>query len=322
MIRVLTYRDLRDSRYIDEACEIHNTSFRYDIVECSIFRSFVLEDPNLEEDLIFLALDERDRVVGFVIGVEIVREPRESLERFRDRVWIKDLAVDPGMSLEEKRDVLERLLLEFESEARRRDKKSVTLYAYAPYYFTPGLNILYEDYLMLLERQGFSRQRETVSYEIDLSEFYYPERVSAIENRLSSEKIIFRLGREEEAERVSEWVGRVFNSSFWRLETLYSFKNKPPTIWIAELDREVIGFSVYMRMNRNEVGPIGVDPSKRRHGVGTVLLFKSLEKMRRLGFRYAVIPWTDHLFFYTQIPGVARVKHYYIMSKNINDLRL
>jgi len=39
--------------------------------------------------------------------------------------------------------------------------------------------------------------------------------------------------------------------------------------------------------------PIGVDPNKRKQGIGTILLFKSLNNLKEAGFRYAVIPWTS-----------------------------
>jgi len=30
-----------------------------------------------------------------------------------------------------------------------------------------------------------------------------------------------------------------------------------------------------------------------------------------------VIPWTSHLFFYSQVPGVRRIRHYWIMEKQL-----
>ena len=37
--------------------------------------------------------------------------------------------------------------------------KFVSLYAYAPYYFMPGINILYDDYLEFLRVEGILRRR-------------------------------------------------------------------------------------------------------------------------------------------------------------------
>lgn len=317
MIRVVTYKELRGVEYLDYACELHNVAFPYDNVECRVFRSFILDDANFDEELMLFAIDDKDSVRGFLAGVEIVKEPAEAVDKFRDSIWVKNLVADPGFSGVEWRNVLSKLLREFEEIARGRGKRNVILYAYPPYYFMPGINILYEDYLELFESHGYVKKEETVNYEVDLAQFYYPRRVARIENRLVSEGIVFRRGREEEAEKVSRWIGKTFDSPFWRLESLYAFKNSPPTIWLAEQGGEFIGFSVYLRMGRNEFGPIGVDPNRRRSGVGTVLLFKALHNLKQLGFRYAVIPWTSHLFFYSQVPGVEKVKHYYIMVKSI-----
>ncbi|MEL9941169.1 MAG: GNAT family N-acetyltransferase [Ignisphaera sp.] len=155
-----------------------------------------------------------------------------------------------------------------------------------------------------------------MSYEVDLERFYYPRRVLKIENDLTSQGFLIRKAREDEAEKVGKWVGEKF-SPIWRLEALYAFRCKPPSIWLAEQNNELAGFAVYRRMGRNEFGPVGVDPNKRRLGIGTVLLFKSLYELKQLGFRFVVIPWTSHLFYYTQVPGIAKIKHYYIMAKSI-----
>ncbi|RLE79878.1 MAG: N-acetyltransferase, partial [Thermoprotei archaeon] len=64
-------------------------------------------------------------------------------------------------------------------------------------------------------------------------------------------------------------------------------------------------------------GPIGVDSAVRGRGIGTVLLYKSLESLRVRGYRYIVIPWTGHLFFYTQLPGVKSIRHYWILEKKL-----
>jgi GNAT superfamily N-acetyltransferase len=317
MSRVVTYKDVKDPRYFTDACKIHNKAFPFDNVECNIFNMFILDDVNLDEELIIFALDSLGKVRGFLVGVEIVKEPKEAIDRFRDVIWVKDLAIDSDLPLDDWRKIIDTLLREFEGIARYRGKKGIVLYAYPPYYFMPGINIMYEDYLEFFEIRGYYKKEETVNYEVNLSQFFYSRRVAKLENKLVSEGIVFRKGREEEAETISQWVGKTFESPFWRIESLYAFKNKPPTIWIAEQGNELIGFSVYLRMGRNEFGPIGVDPKKRRHGVGTVLLFKALNDLKQLGFRYAVIPWTSHLFFYTQVPGIERIKHYYIMVKNL-----
>ncbi|MCS7110684.1 MAG: GNAT family N-acetyltransferase [Ignisphaera sp.] len=314
---MITYKEEKDVRLIDQSCRLHNTAFPYDCVECNIYTSFTLNDENFDQELNLFAVDEENRVRGFLLGVEIVKEPKEAVEKFKEYIWIKDLAIDPTLPPDTWRAVFMNLLSIFEEMVKKRGKKCIVLHAYAPYYFMPGINILYENYVEVFELYGFRKQEDTVSYEVNLAEFYYPSRVRKIEQTLLSEGITFRRGREEEAVLISEWVGKTFNNPFWRLEVLHSFDSKPPTIWIADQSGDTIGFAVYLRMKRNEFGPTGVDPSKRRRGVGTILLFKALYDLKQLGFRYAVIPWTSHLFFYTQVPGVCRVKHYHIMVKTI-----
>ncbi|MEM3974982.1 MAG: hypothetical protein QW320_11495, partial [Ignisphaera sp.] len=78
MIRLYTYRDLRDAVYLEAACKLHNISFPYDNVDCETFASFILSDPNFDEDITYFAVGDGDRVLGFLAGVEVVKEPREA----------------------------------------------------------------------------------------------------------------------------------------------------------------------------------------------------------------------------------------------------
>lgn len=316
LVKIFTYKELKDIEYLDTVCGFYNISFPYDNIDCESFKSFILNDVNIDEDLILFAVDDKGFVKGFLAGVEVIYEPFELVKNLRDTIWVKNFVVDPSLRNDDWKKLFLHILQYFEDIARSKGKTRVVLYAYPPYYFMPGINILYEDYLELFELYGYAKKEENVSYEVNLAKFYYLRRVIRIENKLLSEGFTFRKGRSGEAESVSQWVGKTF-SPFWRLETLHAFKNRNPSIWLAEQNNEVVGFSVYLRMGRNEVGPLGVDPRMRRSGIGTVLLFKALHDMKQLGFRYVVIPWTSHLFFYSQVPGIERIKHYYVMVKNI-----
>ncbi len=56
---------------------------------------------------------------------------------------------------------------------------------------------------------------------------------------------------------------------------------------------------------------------KRKMGLGSVLLFKTLDSMKKLGISRAIIPWTGHLFFYSQVPGIVGIRHYWVMEKKL-----
>lgn len=315
--RISTYLELRDKNIFLEMCRIHNKAFTYDTVDTYSFLNFVTKDPNAREDLIYVAIDGKGHVLGFLVGVDISKEPIEAVENSRDTIWVKDFAVDPDLD----RDLLKNIQLDlmkfFLNSLDGLGKKKVILYAYAPFYFMPGVNVLYEDYIEFFEELGFKKISENVNYEVDLTQFYYPRRIMKIEEAIRSKGITIRRGSESDEEAIVKWVKEAFGNPFWGVETLYAFRNNPPSILLAETNNEFIGFAVYNRMGRNEFGPIGVDEKFRGLGIGSVLLFRALSEMKLAGHRYSVVTWTTHLFFYTQVPGITRIKHYLIMSLEV-----
>ena len=78
-----------------------------------------------------------------------------------------------------------------------------------------------------------------------------------------------------------------------------------------------MGFSVFGALEYHWFGPIGVLEEKRKQGLGSALLFRTLESMKGLGLPRAIIPWTGHLFFYSQVPGIVGLRHYWMMAKDL-----
>ena len=312
-----TYGELRDENLIREAHRLHNSAFPRDAVDYQAFEKILFRDPNIDEELMLFSIDARGYVRAFLFASEIVREPKEAVDGFRDVMWVKGFAVDASLGKGLWREVFLDLMKGLERLARGRGKRAVVLYAYPPFYYMPGVNILYEDYLELFEELGYSKREEAVNYYVDLTQFSYPRRVARLEERLTSEGVAIRRCSVEEAESVSTWAGKTSGIPFWRVEVRLAFENTPPTVLVAEASGKLLGFSAYSPTRANQFGPIGVDPSERKRGVGTVLLFKALQELKLAGYTEAVIPWTEHLFFYTQVPGIHRVNHYIVMAKSI-----
>lgn len=74
-------------------------------------------------------------------------------------------------------------------------------------------------------------------------------------------------------------------------EVRAAFSNNPVTCYIATREKKIIGFACYEATARNFFGPMAVLESERKKGIGKILLLKSLESMRELGYAYAIIGW-------------------------------
>ncbi len=294
---------------LGEVRRVANLSLREDAITDESLRRVTFGDPNFSSRYGFVAL-EGGEVVGFAIGVRRLREPAEVVEAQRDLAWVKLFAVREEWR---RRGVATALFNELEGRLREDGVRRVRICDYPIWYLFSGVDLRYEDAVEFLSRRGYRKVGEAVDYEVDLLRFYVPRRVA----NMDLGPVTVRRARHEDREAVLEWVKREF-SVFWAYEANEGFKHAEPKLWVAEEGGEVVGFAVYGALGPDRFGPIGVSAKARARGIGSVLLFNCLRSMREEGQRCAVIPWTSHLFFYTQVPGISRVRHYWILEKELS----
>jgi len=288
---------------------IANLSLHEDAISDGSLRRITFGDPNYNSKYSLVAL-ENGEVVGFVIGVRRLKEPAEVIEIQRDLAWIKLFAVREDCR---RRGIATMLFNELENRLKEDGVKRIRISDYPFWYLFSGVDLKYEEAIDFLSRRGFKKTGETVDYEIDLLRFHVPKRIASI----SISPFTIRRAKHEDRETVFKWIKTEF-SVFWAYEADASFKHVNPKMWIAEENGKIIGFSVYGTLEPHWFGPIGVSTEARSKGIGSTLLFNSLKSMKEEGQRYAVVPWTSHLFFYTQVPGITRIRHYWIMEKTLS----
>lgn len=102
------------------------------------------------------------------------------------------------------------------------------------------------------------------------------------------QSIVIRRAIAPEKSTILAWVGKQFNTR-WMSECDVSFKNAPPSCWIAVENQQIIGFACYECTCKNFFGPIGVGKAARGRKVGKALLLACLHDMRAQGYGYAII---------------------------------
>ena len=112
-----------------------------------------------------------------------------------------------------------------------------------------------------------------------------------------SKKISFRRPLAAEKSIVNEWVNKEFGDG-WKSEVDVSFSRKPITTFIAIQDNQILGFATYDAAYLNFLGPMGVNKSNRKKGLGKALLFLALNSMKEMGYAYAVIGGVGPAEFY------------------------
>lgn len=269
-----------------------------------------VNDPNYDSRLTFLAL-ERDELIGVLIGVERTKAPKEVIEAQRNMAWIKTIAISPK---HRNKYIFNRLLNAFLSEVE--DKDEIKVANFAVWHFHPGVDVEYEYYLENYLVNDFVKYGEVVDYELDLKYFYTPTRVLVSEEKLKEEGVCFEIADSKQMDEAKEWIKTKF-SPYWALEAEIAVGEDRGGLWLSYDENKFLGFSTYGALEPNWFGPIGVDEKARNLGIGSVLLFKALNSMRLNGMRHVVVPWTRHLFFYSQIPGIIGIRHYYLLKLSL-----
>ena len=278
-----------------------------DFIDYEHVETCIEEDPFTTPENILVCRDN-DEIKGLLVYAEPkplpgINPPREAM----DYIWVKLLAIHMGS-----KQCFTKLLDQIEYTARRSNKRGIRIYGYAPWYFLTGLNTRYYWLREWLAERGYQVVSRAVDYHVDL-ERYWIERPT-IKQGTTDTRIRQATTLDDP---VFKWIEEKFSLQ-WRIEAQLALKKKYGRVYVAKTNNEITGFAVHSATHRERFGPIGVDPEQRGKGIGKQLLIHTLDSMRLLGIRHAIIPWTEHLFFYSWLPGITYVTLYYSWSKTTN----
>ena len=91
----------------------------------------------------------------------------------------------------------------------------------------------------------------------------------------------------------------------WADEVSVGFASKPVSVFIATLEKEIVGFAAYECTRRSFFGPAGVTQNARGGGVGKALLLACLCGLRDMGYVYGVIGGAGPVEFYEKAVGAV-----------------
>ncbi|MBC8029662.1 MAG: GNAT family N-acetyltransferase [Pyrinomonadaceae bacterium] len=119
---------------------------------------------------------------------------------------------------------------------------------------------------------------------------------------LESDGIVVRRAQPFEITRTRLFIERSFSIP-WADEISVGFANKPVSVYLAVVEREIVGFAGYECTRRGFFGPSGVIENMQGRGVGKALLTASLWGLRELGYVYAIIGRAGPIGFYEKTVG-------------------
>ncbi len=123
----------------------------------------------------------------------------------------------------------------------------------------------------------------------------------ALEN-MERGRILIRRAQPFEISRVRSFVERNFSVS-WADEISVGFARQPVSVYIAVVEKEIVGFAAHECTRRAFFGPTGVSEPMQGRGIGTALLLACLWGLRELGYVYGVIGGAGPVEFYEKAVG-------------------
>lgn len=130
--------------------------------------------------------------------------------------------------------------------------------------------------------------------------------IQDLENKLASKGVVIRRPIPPEKSFVVDWVFEHFGQ-YWKNEVETAFTTLPVRCFIAQQGNEILGFACYETSAKNFFGPTGTKESERGKGIGKVLLIKSLEAMKEMGYAYAIIGGVGPAAFYEAAVGAQLI---------------
>ena len=122
--------------------------------------------------------------------------------------------------------------------------------------------------------------------------------------------IIVRRAQLGEKGKVQKWIQHFFGSD-WADEACMGFSNDPISVYLAIRDKTIVGFSAYECVSHGYFGPIGVEDSSHKKGIGKLLLLRGLKDLSELNYNLGVIPDVgDSIGFYKHVLGPSLLRIY------------
>ena len=89
----------------------------------------------------------------------------------------------------------------------------------------------------------------------------------------------------------------------WADEVSVGFARQPIPVFVATMERELVGFAAYECTRRGFFGPMGVCDKAKGRGAGKALLLAALTGLRDMGYVYGIIGAAGPVRFYQTTVG-------------------
>ncbi len=277
---------------IPQIISIWNKSLQLDAITIDTFESKILLDENFDPETLLVAV-QNNQLVGFVVGMYACRIPLGDHDPDAKRSWITAFAVLRDFR---RMGIGNKLITTVFDTFRSRGKSECFISSYPPGYFTPGIDEKeYAQAVSFLKSLGFVEDSRPLSMDASIVHFKIKPKIIEKEEQLKAGGIVIRSYQRQdiipflrfmETEMPYDWL-RIARKNLCDLARgLFSSDQ----IFVVTKDDAIIGYCQY---EGSHFGPFGVAKEYQGRGIGTVLLARTVERMRMRGLHNAWVMWTD-----------------------------
>ena len=268
-----------------------NQSLIYDGIDEERFKQLILLDENFNPDLFLLAMND-EKVVGFCYGI---RRKIPYLERGleENRGWIVIMGVLPEY---QNQGIGTMLCDEVEKRLKDMGTKEITLCAYSPNSFFPGIDKRYQKAISFFENRNYVYRTESVSMQRSLWDYHMADQYKEKLASLEKDGIHIIRYNDEYMLPLLNYLLENFGAG-WKRNALIAMQKKEAEdtiLLVVDEQKNILGFCM-RKIDGNDArfGPFGVSEHLRSKGIGGVLFEYMMQEMKQKGIYYLYFLWTD-----------------------------
>lgn len=287
-MQIVTY----EQKYEQQIVDMWNRVMVADNITVTKFRKQALFDDNFEPRLCYVAIED-EKPVGFCLGM---RRKFPYMERGLepDRGWIVVMFVDTPY---QRRGIGTALVNRAESDMKAEGAKNITLSAYSPSYFFPGVDQdNYPAAIPFFEKLGYVAGKKDYSMCKDLHCYHMPQEFKDKKAAAEAKGFKFVNFTYDRCIELLEFNREHFGGG-WKRNALIAMQNgtaEDLILLAISPEDKICGFC--MRMidgNPSRFGPIGIDKNMRNLGLGSILLEYAQEELAKRGIYHMYFVSTD-----------------------------
>jgi len=287
-MKILTY----NQQYESQIVALWNRELPADLITVHKFRQQALFDDNFDSELCYVAL-EGENVVGFLLAT---KRKFPYLERGTepDRGWVNVMFVDAAC---QRQGIGTQLLIRAEEDLAIRGVKNITLAAYSPNYFFPGVDVdNYGAAVKFFEKMGYQPGKISYSMCKDLHGHHLSEEVVEKLEKTNEAGFRFEMFTYPYAVDLLNFARDEFGGG-WKRNCLLTMQNdraEDCILLVLDQENQICGFCTRMiDGNPMRFGPIGTAKRVRNHGLGGILFELAQIEMEKRGIHHLYFLSTD-----------------------------